>query len=135
MPDLECELDVRWGDMDSFGHVSNVVYLRYLEECRGRWFGQALPHWESTETGPVIANININYRTPIVWPCRVKVSITAGEAGRSSVKLANEIRDAENEEGTLYADASTTIVWIDRKTGEPVRLPVALRKAAAAPRG
>jgi acyl-CoA thioester hydrolase len=25
---------LRWSDMDAFGHVNNVVYLRYLEEAR-----------------------------------------------------------------------------------------------------
>lgn len=25
---------LRWSDMDSFGHVNNVVFLRYLEEAR-----------------------------------------------------------------------------------------------------
>ena len=24
------ELPVRWGDMDAFGHVNNVQYMRYL---------------------------------------------------------------------------------------------------------
>lgn len=25
---------LRWSDMDAFGHVNNVVFLRYLEEAR-----------------------------------------------------------------------------------------------------
>ncbi|GAA5012781.1 hypothetical protein GCM10025734_58630 [Kitasatospora paranensis] len=28
----DCPL--RWSDMDAFGHVNNVVFLRYLEEAR-----------------------------------------------------------------------------------------------------
>ena len=28
------ELPVQWGDMDSFGHVNNVVYLRWFESAR-----------------------------------------------------------------------------------------------------
>ena len=25
---------MRWSDMDAYGHVNNVVFLRYLEEAR-----------------------------------------------------------------------------------------------------
>ncbi|MFE4477710.1 acyl-CoA thioesterase, partial [Kitasatospora sp. NPDC056789] len=25
---------LRWADMDAYGHVNNVVFLRYLEEAR-----------------------------------------------------------------------------------------------------
>lgn len=25
---------MRWSDMDAFGHVNNVVFIRYLEEAR-----------------------------------------------------------------------------------------------------
>ena len=29
---------VDWGDMDSFGHVNNVVYFRYFENARVEYF-------------------------------------------------------------------------------------------------
>jgi hypothetical protein len=32
------ELPVAWGDMDSYRHVSNVVYFRYLENARLEYF-------------------------------------------------------------------------------------------------
>jgi acyl-CoA thioester hydrolase len=40
MPDqpfFSCEIPVRWGDMDAFGHVNNTVYFRYFEETRFQW--------------------------------------------------------------------------------------------------
>ncbi len=27
-------IPVRWGDMDSYGHVNNTLYIQYLEEAR-----------------------------------------------------------------------------------------------------
>ena len=29
---------VIWGDMDAFGHVNNIVYLRYFESARIAYF-------------------------------------------------------------------------------------------------
>lgn len=30
--------DVAWGDMDAFGHVNNVMYHRYVESTRIKYF-------------------------------------------------------------------------------------------------
>jgi len=130
------QLDIRWGDLDAFRHVSNVAYLRYIEECRARWMESVPSHWQSGESGPVVANIGINYRQPIVWPARIEVSLRPLSPGRSSIRLEHEIRALSEAgekaaAGTLYADATTTLVWIDKKKGESVPLPVVIRELAA----
>lgn len=134
MAAFHIKMIVRWGDMDAFQHVSNVAYLRYLEECRGQWMDSVPSHWQDGDTGPVVANININYRMPIIWPAEINVSLKPLSPGRSSIKLEHEIRaiDAKGKLGELYADASSTLVWIDKKTGESVPLPVCIRELAAA---
>src|SRR6266581_272012 len=38
----EKRIEVRWRDMDAFGHVNNAVYLTYLEEVRDEWLERAL---------------------------------------------------------------------------------------------
>ena len=38
----EKRLEIRWSDLDAFGHVNNAVYLAYLEECRDEWLDVAL---------------------------------------------------------------------------------------------
>ena len=32
------ELPVQWGELDSFGHVNNVVFLRWFESARIAYF-------------------------------------------------------------------------------------------------
>ena len=32
-------LELRWGDMDAYGHINNVTQMRLLEEARVRAFG------------------------------------------------------------------------------------------------
>jgi acyl-CoA thioester hydrolase len=135
MSDFSIQLDVRWGDVDSFGHVNNAVFLAYLEECRSRWMDSVPSHWQDGETGPVVANININYRRPVHWPQRIVVTLRPESPGRSSIKLHSEIRAAESSGNgkpspAPYADAVVTLVWIDRQSGESVPLPTALRDLA-----
>lgn len=130
-------LEVRWGDMDAFGHVNSGAYLAYLEEARVRWMDSVPSHWQSDETGPVVANISLNYRHAIHWPAEIEVTLKALSPGRSSIKLEHEIRaqvDPPEEnpgQGTLYADATVTLVWIDKNSGDSVPLPGAIRELAA----
>lgn len=130
MPEFIIQLPVRWGDMDAFGHVSNAVYLRYLEECRAAWMESVPSRWQGSETGPVVANININYRRPLHWPADIEVTLRPLSPGRSSIKLEHEVRgkNSESREMEVFADATCTLVWIDKKTGEPVPLPTCIRE-------
>jgi acyl-CoA thioester hydrolase len=34
---LEKRIEIRWRDVDAYGHVNNAVYLNYLEEARDAW--------------------------------------------------------------------------------------------------
>ncbi len=132
MSEFTIQLPVRWGDMDAFGHVSNAVFLRYLEESRARWMESVPSHWREEDIGPVVANININYRQPLHWPDEVEVSLKPLSPGRSSIKLEHEVRGMprDGEQQSLFADAICTLVWIDKKTGEAVPLPGYIRELA-----
>ncbi|MGY6554263.1 MAG: acyl-CoA thioesterase [Wenzhouxiangella sp.] len=126
-------LDVRWGDLDAFKHVSNVTFLRYIEECRAAWLNSVPSHWQDGEAGPVVANVNLNYRRPLLWPARIEVTLKPHSPGRSSIRLEHEIHsvDAEGKRLELHADGTTTLVWVESKKGESVPLPGVLRELAA----
>lgn len=126
------QLDVRWGDLDAFHHVSNVTFLRYIEECRAAWLDSVPSHWQDGQSGPVVANINLNYRRPLLWPARIEVTLKPHSPGRSSIRLEHEIHSLspDGERMELHADGTTTIVWLDWKTGESIPLPLPLRDLA-----
>src|SRR4051794_35445782 len=73
------ELDVAWGEMDSFAHVNNVVYFRYFENARVDY----LPRigWFATMTehglGPIASATNARFRKPVAYPDRLLVGTRA----------------------------------------------------------
>jgi acyl-CoA thioester hydrolase len=133
MSKFRIQLAVRWGDLDAFNHVSNVTYLRYLEECRAQWMDSVPSHWQGAESGPVVANVNINFRQAILWPAMIEVTLKPLSPGRSSIKLEHEITvlGTDGKKHRAFADATTTLVWIDKKSGGPVPLPVSIRELAS----
>ena len=38
----EKRIEIRWRDLDAYGHVNNAVYSTYLEECRDEWLEAAI---------------------------------------------------------------------------------------------
>lgn len=135
--------------MDAFGHVNNVVYLRYLEEARIDFMfrtaaeasvqsepsvqeesreGAAAPLFQS---GCVVARHEIDYVRPLFHryePVTVETRVTRLNAASS--RLAYEIRDDKgegDEDGTVYVRAETVIVPYDLDKGRPRRFTDAER--------
>lgn len=124
----EHELDVRWGDMDAVGHVNNATYLTYFEQARIGWLasiGAGAVAFSET-AGPVMANVSCEFRRAIVHPARLRVEVTAGPAGRSSLPTGYRIVDARDPT-VEYATGSSVLVWVDYRTGKSVPLPEELR--------
>ena len=120
------QLQVRWGDMDIFGHVNNANYFRYLEQARIAWFETIGAPSGNVGHGPILVAAACNFRIPIVYPATVEVRTYVKSLGRSSIPMYQEIADANNP-STLYADGDSTIVWIDYQRGKSEMLPEELR--------
>ncbi|WP_019630259.1 acyl-CoA thioesterase [Actinomadura atramentaria] len=105
------EFNIRFGDIDSQGHVNNVKFLGYLEDARLEMFhGDPVRKGEEPVRGMVISRHEIDYRLPLlptVYPVRVETWVTQARA--ASFKLAYEVRDDEN----VFATATSTIVAFD----------------------
>ncbi len=56
---------LRWADMDAYGHVNNVVFLRYLEEARIDFLFRPDKDFQQ---GSVVARHEIDYKTAVGPP-------------------------------------------------------------------
>ena len=125
---FEIAMDVRWGDMDAFNHVNNASYLRFIEEARVAWFRALVPNaWADVDCAPILAAATVNYRRPIGWPERLRITLHAEKLGTKSLTLGHRIESA-TQDGVLYADGSTVMVWVDRG-GTSIPLPSFIRAA------
>lgn len=120
-------LDLRWRDLDAFNHVNNANFMTYVEEARIRWFESAGSDWLSNGRIPLLASVQMNYRLPIPYPARVFVELLTERVGNTSLTLGHRI---VSEDGRLYADGHSVLVWIELTSGRPVPLPDAVRAAA-----
>jgi acyl-CoA thioester hydrolase len=102
----EKRLEIRWSDLDAFGHVHNASYLVYLEECRDEWLEAAL-RGTDTSGGFVIARVAIDFRRELrLADEAVAVTCRLERLGTSSVTTREEIRTG----GDLSAEAEAVLV-------------------------
>jgi YbgC/YbaW family acyl-CoA thioester hydrolase len=112
--DAEKEIEIRWRDLDTFGHVNHVVFLTYLEEVRDEWLGAALADRGSV-WGFVVARVAIDYRRELTLPDDVVVARCGlGRIGTSSITTRESV---STRGGELAAEAEAVLVARDPETG------------------
>lgn len=101
---------VRYGDMDTLGHVNNAKYLTYLEQARVSYF-RDLPLWDGGlgSAGCILARVAIDYRLPVTMDDgTVDIWTRISRLGNKSMELEqviNCVRDGQ----TLTAIHSTSV--------------------------
>jgi acyl-CoA thioester hydrolase len=121
-------ITVRWGDMDSMGHVNNAMYFTYCESARMSYFAavRMQEHAGSPQHGPALAAANLNFRAQVRYPADLEVATRVSDIGRTSFKMEYELlyRDTDDR----VADGTGVIVWVDYGTGKPIPLPETLKE-------
>ena len=127
-------IPIRWGDMDSMGHVNNTVYFRYMEQARIEWLyacASRLGEKAYEREGWVIVNASCTFHVPLTYPGEAEVRMFVGAPGKSSVESYYEIWMDE----TKYADGAAKLVWIDLNSTKSSPLPERFRALLAANAG
>jgi acyl-CoA thioester hydrolase len=111
--------------MDAYGHVNNVVFLRYLEEARIDFLFRPEKDFKQ---GSVVARHEIDYRRQLVHrhtPVDIELWVT--EIRAASFTITYEVKDPEQ----VYVTASTVIVPFDFQAQRPRRLTAEEREFLA----
>lgn len=111
-------VQVRWSDLDAYGHVNNVKFFDYAQEAR---IALLAGDFATNEGMWVVVRQDVHYRRPLPFrlePYATRIGVVS--YGRSSITVAAEIIDPAD--GTRFARADTVIVCTDAD-GRPRPLP------------
>lgn len=116
------EIQVRWSDMDAYGHVNNVQYLRYLEEARvyafHEWFGQER---SLLEDGVLVARSEIDYVAPMTFNYQpALVTLWCSAISGASFDIAYVVGQRGSD--VTFARAESTLVTYDLAAQRPRRI-------------
>jgi acyl-CoA thioester hydrolase len=118
---------IRWGDMDAMGHVNNIVYAQYCEQCRVEWKTRLGEMLDGAGQGMILKKSTMTFHRPLVWPGVVEVRMFAGHVGRTSFTQHYELR-RDGEGDALWAESEAVVVWFDYQARMPAPIPANIRK-------
>jgi acyl-CoA thioester hydrolase len=115
-------LEVRFRDIDAFGHVNNAVFFSYVEQARIRYLLDVLQPDTTFDRMPLIlAHVTLDYRSPIAFGEQVTVETRIDRIGRSSIEMSH--RMTAGDEGRLVGDVRTVLVTYDYSVARPMPVP------------
>lgn len=119
--EVEIPVSIKTYDIDFAGVVSNIVYIRWLEDLRLKLFDAHLPLHQQIEQGniPVVAKTEIEYKKPVKLFDNVISKMWISKLGK--VKVTLEAEFISNNQ--TVATAIQTGSYINSENNRPVRLP------------
>jgi acyl-CoA thioester hydrolase len=121
---------VYWEDTDAGGIVFYANYLKFFERARTEWLrslgieqGQLR---EQTGGIFVVSETSVRYLRPARLDDELLVTAKLEAAGRASLIIAQQAMAAD---GSLLAEGTIRIGWVDAATLKPGRIPPVILEA------
>ena len=111
----EKRVEIRWRDLDSYGHVNQAVYLTFAEEVLDDWFEGKLGARPATQWDYVAARTTIEYRSELTLADgEVVGSASLVRLGTKSVTAGVVLRAPD---GRIVAELELVVAVLDGKGG------------------
>lgn len=111
----EKRIEIRWRDLDAYGHVNQAVYLTFAEEVLDDWFRTKLARDPGTVWDYVARRTTIDYRGELRLADRLAVgSAELVNLGRTSVTAKVTLSAPD---GRVVTELELVVVAIDGKGG------------------
>ncbi len=105
---IQVEVPVQWGEMDAANHVNNVIYLRWVEVARIKYFEETNVSSDFTSTaGPILAWQDCKYIFPVTYPDTMLIGVRCAELLEDRIKLETKLFSQKHQRITAV---STQIV-------------------------
>lgn len=127
----ETTISIRWGDMDSYRHINNTVYFRYMEQARIEWITSLGFSSIAEKEAMLMVNGFCNFYKQASYPGNLSVKTFVGSIGNSSVDIFNTMELLPinpDEDQLLCAAGGATMVWVDLERNKSMPWPEAILK-------
>jgi len=122
---FEQAVRVEPADIDTLGHVNNVVYLRWVQAVAAAHWRALAPAEEQAALVWVVTRHEIDYKHPAGPGDEVVARTWVGEA--EGLRFERHTEVVRRADGKLLARARTVWCPIDARTGRPRRVSPEVR--------
>lgn len=112
---------IRFSDVDQFGHVNNSVYFSLYDLAKTTYFKDVLGMSNWGDVVVVVANINANFYMPVFFSDELEIQTSAVQLGNKSFTLCQ--RAVIKGSDVVKCECHTVLVMYDLLTKEPTEIP------------
>lgn len=122
------DIQIRFNDLDSFGHVNNNTYFAYYDLGKESYLNEVLQaDLHTLPVVPVVANITADFILPIFYGDEIKVETAIIHLGNKSFTL---LQQAVNKKtGAVLCQCQSVMVCFNAKTQQAEDMPEDYRQA------
>lgn len=91
-------IQLRFNDVDKFGHVNNTVYFSFYDLGKTEYFASVCPNVDWERDGIVVVHIEANFLAQIYGSDRIAVQTAVTEIGTKSFHLSQRVIDMDTKE-------------------------------------
>jgi acyl-CoA thioester hydrolase len=116
------EIEVRFRDIDSMGHVNNAVFLTYFEEGRKVFLSSVLNIVDPEDYPFILAHIDCDFLKPMKLGDRPLLEVWIGEIREKSFAFKYRIVE-RSDETVVYGKGESVMVLFDYKENKSIPIP------------
>ncbi|NMA74878.1 MAG: acyl-CoA thioesterase [Bacteroidales bacterium] len=120
-------IQLRFNDIDKFGHVNNSAYFTYYDLGKTEYLSEAYPQVNWKKEGIVVAHIDVDFLQPIFASDTIAVQTTVTEIGDKSFQLYQQVIDTQTKE--IKCICRSTMVGFNLETQQSVPLSEECKKS------
>ena len=124
-------IQVRFGDIDSQGHVNNARIVTYFEQAR-IFYLKKLALWDGLsflDLGVIVADVHVTYLAPVHLDQAVQVGMGVTRLGNKSMTMDAQLENSDTHR--LLATCVTVMVAYDYHQGASILIPEDWREKIA----
>jgi acyl-CoA thioester hydrolase len=124
---VQVTIPIAWGEMDAYGHLNNIYYLRYFETARIQYFREIglVDMKLETGLGPILAQTTCKYHKPLQYPDQVIAGAKVKSMSKSSFVMDYLI---VSEKAGIATSGEGVIVMYDYHASQKAEIPLVIKK-------
>lgn len=125
---LTLSLRIDWSEMDLFGHVNNLAFMKYVQAARVNYWeqiGLTQLHAQSRQ-GPMLASAACTFLKPLHYPGNITVQTKLEFIKTTSFGLHHQVLNEKNE---VAAEAHDVVVMYDFNLHQKMEIPAQIKSA------
>ncbi|MBE0501656.1 MAG: acyl-CoA thioesterase [Desulfuromonadales bacterium] len=118
-------VELRFADLDAYGHVNNAIYFTLLETARTKLFYEKFIEFMAQSLLFLVVKAECEYKLPIELKDKVIVTLEMARVGHSSFDIEYLLHNGDDK---IFARAKTVMVCYDGKLKRTVRIPQSFKQ-------